>query len=172
MKKSFIFLSLLFFISLITSPVFSILPTHMSDGDGKVLQSVTAYSYMQVTGKDLITISKEVDSSSPLLYQYMEGGSIISTLNIKFTRSVNSGQDEHYFTITLEDAKIESYSNNFPLTFIVNNSVYKHMEDINISYDKITFKDVVSGTSTSGDSVVQSKGLLQNIMNSIKETFS
>jgi type VI secretion system secreted protein Hcp len=56
-----------------------------------------------------ITITKSFDKSSPMLYQTLANGQVISSVNITwFSIEEGAGTENKYFTIVLEDAIITS----------------------------------------------------------------
>jgi len=53
-----------------------------------------------------VVITKVFDKSSPLLYSALTSGERMSKCVIEWWRTSGTGQQEHYFTIELEDAII------------------------------------------------------------------
>ncbi len=53
-----------------------------------------------------LAIDKEVDKASPMLQQALCSGEHLSEVTIKHYRIDDTGVEEHYFTITLENAII------------------------------------------------------------------
>ena len=82
-------------------------------------------------------ILKEFDKSSPKLYQALCSGEQMKNVTIKWYRTDPSGQEEHYFTIVLEDALIVNISPSMPTTFLQANEAYRHMETVSFVYQKI-----------------------------------
>jgi type VI secretion system secreted protein Hcp len=63
------------------------------------------------TGKRLhhpLTILKDLDKSTPLLYQALTSGEHMKSVEIKWYRIDPQGSEEHFFTTRLEDAIIVS----------------------------------------------------------------
>ena len=90
-----------------------------------------------------LTIDKEVDKSSPQLYQALCSGEQMSNVTIKQYRIDPTGSEEHYFTITLEDAIIVEMSPYNPIAFLAQNEPYRHMEKVSFTYSKIKWKHEV-----------------------------
>jgi len=64
-----------------------------------------------------ISIIKETDKSSPSLYQALVTGEKFSKVLFKYYRISPQGNEEHYFTQSLEDAAIISIAAKTPKTF-------------------------------------------------------
>ena len=96
-----------------------------------------------------LTIVKEFDRSSPLLYRALCNGERLPVVEIKFYRIDQTGSDVHYFTITLEDAIIVEMKPYFPIAFLPENDPYRHMEEVSFSsYRRIMWTHEIAGTST------------------------
>jgi len=92
------------------------------------------------TGKRIhlpMTITKEIDKSSPKLYQALTSGEQLSEVLLDFYRISPTGTEEKYFTTKLENAIIVSIESFYPETFIPSNEPYKHMEKVSFTYEKI-----------------------------------
>ncbi|WP_339446908.1 Hcp family type VI secretion system effector [Pseudomonas sp. EA_5y_Pfl2_R50] len=98
-----------------------------------------------------VKITKVFDKSSPLLQAALTSGERLSKVEIKWFRTSAQGTQEHYYTTVLEDAILVSakdYMHNCqdPAT-----ACFTHLEDIEMTYRKITWTHEVSGTSGSDD---------------------
>jgi type VI secretion system secreted protein Hcp len=92
------------------------------------------------TGKRIhmpMTVTKEVDKSSPKLYQALTSGEQLSEVVLDFYRISPQGNEEKYLTTKLENAIIVSMEAFFPETFIPANEPFKHMEKVSFTYEKI-----------------------------------
>ena len=92
------------------------------------------------TGKRVhvpFTIVKQIDESSPKLFQALCTGEHMKNVTLKFYRITKQGTEEHYYTTTLEDAIVVSYHPNIPTTLTSANDPYGHMEVISFTYKKI-----------------------------------
>jgi len=87
-----------------------------------------------------LVIEKEVDKSSPMLQQALCSGEHLSEVKIKHYRIDDTGVEEHYFTITLENAIIVEMSPYVPIAFLSKNEPYRHMEKVSFTYSKIKWK--------------------------------
>lgn len=84
--------------------------------------------------------TKAVDSSSPYLYQFVSTGKRLTSAELKFYRINYAGQEEEYFNILLGNALITCV---VPYMDDIKNPVishYDHMEVIEMTYEKITWK--------------------------------
>lgn len=92
-----------------------------------------------------LLIEKEIDKSSPMLKQALCTGEQLSEVVIKKYRIDPTGSEEHYYTITLEDAIIVEMEPYMPLAFLTENEPYRHMEKVSFTYSKIKWKHEVDG---------------------------
>ena len=85
--------------------------------------------------------TKEIDSSSPYLFKAVATGQTLKSAEFNFYRINYSGQEEIYYIITLENVRVVHYSPVMHDTRSVTGT--GHMEDISLSYEKIThlYKD-------------------------------
>lgn len=90
-----------------------------------------------------MTIEKEIDKASPMIYQALCTGEQLSEVTIKKYRIDPTGTEEHYFTITLEDAIIVEVQPYMPVAFLAENEAYRHMEKVSFTYSKIKWKHEV-----------------------------
>lgn len=100
------------------------------------------------TGKRIhgsLKITKEVDKSSPKLYQALCSGEQCSMVQLDHYRISPQGAEENYFTIKLENAIIVDIRQWFPETLVKTNEPFKHMEDVSFSYEKIIWTWVPDG---------------------------
>ncbi len=96
-------------------------------------------------------ILKEVDKSSPKLYQALCTGENLTNVEIKFYRIAPDGTEEHYFTTTLENAIIVNISPSMPTAFLAQNEAYRHMETVSFTYRKIKWTWEVDGIESEDD---------------------
>ena len=99
----------------------------------------------------LLTITKEFDKSSPKLYEALCTGEHLSLVIIKFYRVDPRDTEEHYYTITLEDAIIVSMRSYFPNVFEEGSGLYKHMEDVSFTYKRIVWTWEPDGIESEDD---------------------
>jgi type VI secretion system secreted protein Hcp len=86
-----------------------------------------------------IRILKNFDKSSPKLYEYLCNGKKIPKIVIHWYMIDEMGQEKEYFTHTLENARIVSMKPWMPNVDDKATENYKHMEDVEIRYEKITW---------------------------------
>jgi type VI secretion system secreted protein Hcp len=93
-------------------------------------------------------ILKEFDKSSPKLYRALTTGELLTKVTVKFYRISPEGQEEHYFTIELENAIIANISPSMPTTFLSANEPYRHMETVSFVYQNIKWTWVPDGVES------------------------
>jgi len=74
-----------------------------------------------------LKILKEIDKSSPLLYNALVNNENLVKAKLRFYRINQAGQEEHYFTIELVNASIVSITPSFPASFLGQNESYRHI---------------------------------------------
>ena len=100
---------------------------------------------------DAFTIVKEFDKCSPLIYQYLCEGTMIPSVEIKWYR-INQSQEEHYFTIFLENVRLVSMKPWMLNTDDPDNAVFGHMEEVSFLAEQMTWRwepDQIEHTETS-----------------------
>lgn len=84
-------------------------------------------------------IIKELDSSSPYLYQGVTTGQRFQKAELKFYQINENGQEVEYFRTTLENVRINEIE---PFMFDINDPKFEkhnHLEALYLSYEKITW---------------------------------
>jgi type VI secretion system secreted protein Hcp len=92
-----------------------------------------------------LTLTKEIDKSSPKLYQALCTGEHLKKVEIKYYRIAKDGSEEHYFTQTLSDAIVVAMEPFVPTVFLKENDSYRHMERVSYTYSKIKWSWVPDG---------------------------
>jgi len=98
-----------------------------------------------------LTITKVFDKASPLLYNALTSGERLSKCEIKWYRTSPVGKQEHYFTITLEDAVVVDMKAHMPNCQDPAMSHFTHLEDVSFAYRKIDWIHEVAGTAGADD---------------------
>jgi type VI secretion system secreted protein Hcp len=98
-----------------------------------------------------LTITKVFDKASPLIYTALTTGEKLNKVEVKWYRTSPEGKQEHYFTITLEDAIITSINSRMPNCQDPGQAHFTHLEDVSFTYRKISWTHEVGGTSGSDD---------------------
>ncbi|WP_436883534.1 Hcp family type VI secretion system effector [Enterobacter asburiae] len=96
-----------------------------------------------VTGKltstrvhNAISMQKEYDRLSPMLYRALCECETLKLATIKMYSAIDSGMEEEYFNIILENVKIVSITpDSFP-----DSGYGTHLENIQVRYESITWK--------------------------------
>ena len=92
------------------------------------------------TGKRVhraLLITKAFDKSSPKLYQALCAGERMSEVVFKFYRIAPTGNEEHYFTIKLQDAIIVALKPWIPNCLDPSKEGFTDMEDLSFTYSHI-----------------------------------
>ncbi len=98
-----------------------------------------------------LVITKIFDKSSPLLFQALTSGERLPECELKWFRTSSTGQQEHYFTIKLEDAILVDIKSHMPNCQDPSQAHFTHLEDVSFTYRKITWTHEVSNTSSFDD---------------------
>lgn len=98
-----------------------------------------------------VTVTKVFDKSSPLLYTSLTSGERLTKCTISWFRTSAAGTQEKYFTTELEDAIIVNIHAFMPNCQDPNMKSFTHLERISLTYRKIIWTHVGSGTSGADD---------------------
>ncbi len=96
------------------------------------------------------SITKHKDKSSPLLFGACCSGEQCE-VELMYFRINSEGSEENYYTIKLSNAIIVKMREYTPPTFLEENKPYRDMEDIEFTYEKIIWSEVVAGTEAEDD---------------------
>ncbi|MGB7452989.1 MAG: Hcp family type VI secretion system effector [Lysobacterales bacterium] len=96
-------------------------------------------------------ITKEVDKSSPLLYQLLTNNENITEWDLRFWRPSRSGKEFQYYTVELVNATIsgiqlEMLNNKYP-----ENMKHREREHVSFVYQKITWTWEDGGITSEDD---------------------
>ena len=94
-------------------------------------------------------VVKYIDKSSPLLMQAIANGEQLATVGIQFFRTAASGTQEHYYTITLNEASLVKCRPYFPNALDPDSTAYSHMGELHFQYKGIEVTHELGGTSGS-----------------------
>jgi type VI secretion system secreted protein Hcp len=84
------------------------------------------------------SITKHKDQSSPKLFKACCTGEQCE-VTLDYYRIKDDGTEEKYYTVKMEQAIIVSMKEFTPLTFLAENKPYHDMEDVAMTYSKITW---------------------------------
>lgn len=98
-----------------------------------------------------VVITKVFDKSSPLLYEALTRGEVLTEVVIKWYRTSMAGTQEHYFTHKLTDAVIVDIDASMPNCQDPNVAHFTHLEKVAMTYRKIEWTHEIAGTSGSDD---------------------
>lgn len=100
------------------------------------------------TGKRVhnpLTVTKVFDKSTPKLFEALATGERMKDVTLKYYRIDPSGQEQHYFTIKLEDAIVVSVKPWVPNALDQSRERFTHMEDVSFTYSKIIWTWEIDG---------------------------
>ena len=98
-----------------------------------------------------LNFTKVYDKCSSLLYTALTTGERLTKVVVKWYRTTPEGVQEHYFTHELEDAVIVNITARMPNCQDPGQAHFTHLEDVAMTYRKITWTHEVAGTSGSDD---------------------
>ena len=84
-----------------------------------------------------MTIIKEIDKSTPMLYQALCTNELLTEVILNWYRLDGTGEYELYYSITMNNAFITRIRPWVPNVLDRGNEHLKHMEDVSLSYEKI-----------------------------------
>lgn len=94
------------------------------------------------TGKRVhmpMTVTKEIDKSSPKLYQALTSGEQFKSVSLEFYRISAKGTEEKYYTVKLGKAILTNMQSWTPNCLAPESKQMGHMEDASFTYEKITW---------------------------------
>jgi type VI secretion system secreted protein Hcp len=106
------------------------------------------------TGKikhEVLTITKEIDRSTPTLYSLLVGNEKITEFRLEFWQPSGSGKEMQHFTIELTNAHVTSIKSVMLNNRYPENMQHKEREEISFSYDKITWTWMDGGITTTAE---------------------
>jgi len=92
------------------------------------------------TGKRIhgpLRITKEIDKSSPKLFQALTSGERITDAKLEYYRISADGKEELYYTVEIKNAIVTSMHKYVPCCLVPENKTMGHMEDISFTYETI-----------------------------------
>jgi len=98
-----------------------------------------------------LIVTKVVDKSSPLLNVALATGERLDKCSLALYRTVGEGKQEHYFTFELEDALIVMIECHSPHCQDPQGAHLTHLENIHLSYRRITWTHEACGTMGADD---------------------
>ena len=92
-----------------------------------------------------ITFTKEIDKSTPKLYQALCKGEKLSEVEFAWYRYVEGGGHDIYYTLRLENALITSIKPGISTQLKTGQQDSLHLEDVSLTYEKIIWTWVPDG---------------------------
>lgn len=92
-----------------------------------------------------ITLTKEIDKSSPKIFQALASGEQLETVELEFYRVNPQGNEEKYYTIKLMNAVVACGRTWVPNCLSQASNEMGHMEDISFTYEKIVWVADIDG---------------------------
>jgi len=121
------------------------MPTDKKDGSA---------SGTRVHGK--FTILKNFDKSTPELFKHLCNGTEIPEIVLNWYEISATGEETIYFTQTLKNARIIKIRPWMPNVDDEATERYKHMEEVSLQYEKITWK-YIDGNIEFSDSWIEGR---------------
>jgi type VI secretion system secreted protein Hcp len=132
-------------------------------GFGKSIE-VLSYSHGVVSPRDAasglptgkrqhkpFTITKELDKSTPLLYQRLIGNSTIPFCVVSYVHKFADGSLEPYMTITLTNAQVAGVESKKGDVRSLDQRHYGEYEEVSFTYQKITWEALDGGITAQDD---------------------
>lgn len=116
------------------------------------------------------SIVKEIDKSSPKLYQALVTGEQFSNITLKYYRLSSLGFEEHYFTQIFENAIITGIVCETPIVFLSKNEPFKDMEIVSFNYQNIKWVYEPDGIETE-DKKCAATTPLEDVLNGLEFAF-
>ncbi|HTF36468.1 MAG TPA: Hcp family type VI secretion system effector [Myxococcota bacterium] len=98
-----------------------------------------------------IVFTKRIDKASPQLHQACTSGETLTKVKFEFYRVDPMGGQEKYYTIELDNAKIVNIEQWFPITHDKETAHYPHLEEVQLTFQKITYTWVKGGVTSTDD---------------------
>lgn len=98
-----------------------------------------------------LMITKVFDKSSPLIFNALTSGERLEKCHLAWYRTSAKGQQEHYYSIELQDAIIVDVKSRMPNCQDPAMAHFTHLEDVYFTYRKIIWTHEISGTTGSDD---------------------
>lgn len=117
-----------------------------------------------------ISVVKEIDRSSPSLYQALVTGEKFNYVTLKYYQISEKGIEDQYFTKTLKNASIVSIRLQSPLSFLKRYEQFGHMEIVSFIYEDIIWAHNTAGTQ-SEDKKCNSNSPIEDMFNGFKFGF-
>lgn len=92
------------------------------------------------TGKRIhgpLTITKEIDKSSPKLFQALTSGEQLTDAKLEYYRISAQGKEELYYTVEIKNAIVTAVRKYTPVCLVVENKTMGHMEEVSFTYETI-----------------------------------
>ncbi len=90
-------------------------------------------------------ITKEIDKSSPKIFQALTSGEQLTEVLLEFTRISPAGKEEKYYTIKLQNAIVVSLRKWVANCFDQETKMLGHMEDVCFTYEHVTWSYTPDG---------------------------
>lgn len=98
-----------------------------------------------------VVITKMLDKSSPLFFNALTTGETLKNVEVKWYRTSNSANLEHYYTIVLEDALITNIDLDVESLAASTENQPTPLEKVSFSYRKISVRHETASTSGEDD---------------------
>ncbi|MBI6926739.1 Hcp family type VI secretion system effector [Pseudomonas putida] len=97
------------------------------------------------------TFTSSLNKATPLMYQALSSGEMLTTVDVNWYRTSVEGKQEHFFTTKLEDATIVEIKTVLPHAQDKDNADFTQLVEVSLAYRKISWIHVKVGTEGSDD---------------------
>jgi type VI secretion system secreted protein Hcp len=87
-----------------------------------------------------VTVTKEIDTASPMLYQACAEGRTLDALTVEWYRINDQGNEERYFSHTLKNVKVAEIEAVLPNTKDPAKERLTHLEKVSLMYEQIEWR--------------------------------
>ncbi len=99
----------------------------------------------------VMTITKQIDRATPLLYQVLVNEENLPEVNLDLYRPGPGGIEQKFYTITLKNARVVDMNTYSLLNLDPEYASYPYLEEVSFVYQQITWTWVDGGITASDD---------------------
>lgn len=96
-----------------------------------------------------LTVFKEVDASSPVLYQHLTSCDLLEKVTLRYYTTDAMGNDINFYSVVMDNVIITRITPETKTAFLPSNEPYRHMESVSFSYKSIRWVDEINSRETS-----------------------
>jgi type VI secretion system Hcp family effector len=96
-----------------------------------------------------LTVFKEVDAVSPVLYQHLNACTLLDKVVLRYYTVDSGGKDVNFYSVILSNAIVTRIAAMTKPVFLSKNAPYRPMEKVSFSYKSIQWVDEINAKETS-----------------------